>query len=195
MEEYPQDSPPYICQLGVGTLFPTICSEFEFNIPETPNFPPDLPGITPECFHPFQYFCHQFLTVWPSVPPFQDTKDEPPMVQAVEVAATKFIVLELEPYWGSVQICPYLDSLSAIYLWQSDLDKAYSNGMFHIRALVPNGTLVFCAFVLEEDARDISDPKLACSGLGSITPRKGTLSGMLLTWPSACSRKGGTWLH
>ena len=84
------------------------------------------------------------------------------MVQAMEVAATKFILLELEQYWGSIQICPHLDSLSAIYLWQSDLDKAHSNGMFGTGTLIPNGALILCAFALEEDAWDISDLKLAC---------------------------------
>ena len=69
---------------------------------------------------------------------------------------------ELEKYWGSIQICPYLDSLSAVYLRQSDLEKAFSNGMLGTRALVPNDTLVFCAFMLNEDTQDISDPTLAC---------------------------------
>ena len=80
----------------------------------------------------------------------------------MEVATTKFIILEIEQYRGSVQICPCLDSLSAVYLQQSDLDKAYCNGMFGMGALVPNGALVFCTFVLEEDAQDVSNPKLAC---------------------------------
>ena len=84
------------------------------------------------------------------------------MVQAMEAAATKFILPELEQYLGSIHICPCLDSLSTIYIWQSDLDKVHSNGMFGTGVLVPNGTLVLCAFALKEDAWDISDPKLAC---------------------------------
>ena len=74
------------------------------------------------------------------------------MVQAMETATTKFILPELEQYWESIWICPYLDSLSAVYLQWSDLDKAHSNGMFGMGALVPNGTLVLCTFALEEDA-------------------------------------------
>ena len=80
----------------------------------------------------------------------------------MEMAATKFVILELEQYWGNIQICPYLDSLSVVYLWQSDLDKAYSNGMFSTGALFPSGALIFCAFVLKEDVWDVSDLKLAC---------------------------------
>ena len=141
-------SPRYLL-IGVSTLFLAICLEFELNIPKTPNSFPDLPGVIPECFCPiFLYFCCQFSVVWHSVPQFQDTKDEPPTVQAMEVATTKFIIPELEQYWGSVWICLYLNSLSAVFLWQSDLDKAYSNGMFGTGVLVPNGALIFCAFIL-----------------------------------------------
>ena len=81
------------------------------------------------------------------------------MVQAMEVAATKFFLPELEQ---CIWICPYLDSLSAVYLQWSDLDKAHSNGMFGTGALVPNGTLILCDFALKEHTWDISDPKLAC---------------------------------
>ena len=80
----------------------------------------------------------------------------------MEVAATKFIIPELEQYWGSIQICPYLDSLSTVYLQRSDLDKAYSNGILSTRALVPIGAFIFCTFMLEEDDWDVSNPKLAC---------------------------------
>ena len=80
----------------------------------------------------------------------------------MEAAAAKFIIPELQKYCRSIQICPYLDSLSTVYLRQSDLEKAYSNGMLGTGALVPNGTLVFSAFALKEDTRDVSDPKLAC---------------------------------
>ena len=62
----------------------------------------------------------------------------------------------------SIQICPYLDSLSAVYLRGSKLEKAYINGMLGTGALLPNGTLVLCTFALKEDARDASDPKLSC---------------------------------
>ena len=63
---------------------------------------------------------------------------------------------------GEYQDLPYLDSLSAVYLQQSDLDKAYSNGMLSTGALVPNGVLIFCTFMLKEDTWDVSDMKLAC---------------------------------
>ena len=68
----------------------------------------------------------------------------------MEAAAAKFISPDLEKYWRSIQICPYLDSLSAVYPRWSDLEKAYSNGMLGTRALVANGTLVFCTFTLKE---------------------------------------------
>ena len=80
----------------------------------------------------------------------------------MEAAAAKFIIPELEKYWESVQICPYLDSLSTVYVRWSDLEKFFSNGMLGTGALVPNGALLFCAFTLNEDAQDVSDPKLAC---------------------------------
>ena len=80
----------------------------------------------------------------------------------MEAATTKFIIPELEQYWGSVWICLYLNRVSTVYLWQSDLDKAHSNGMFGTGALVPNGALIFHTFTLKGDAWDISNPKLAC---------------------------------
>ena len=84
------------------------------------------------------------------------------MVQAMERVAAKFILPEHEQYWGSIQICPYLKSFSAICLWQSDLDKAHHNGRFGTGTLVPNGALILCTFSLKKDTQDISNPKLAC---------------------------------
>ena len=80
----------------------------------------------------------------------------------MEVATTKFIIPELEQYWDSVWVCPYLDSLLAVYLWQSDLNTAYENGMLGTGARVPKSTVIFCTFALEDDAWNASDPKLAC---------------------------------